>query len=89
MTRIPENFLIYSTYAGDDGILFNNNGEFYGAVYAPDTDIELRNNATGYGAFVGDTVTLKNNANVHYDEALSAISGGSSSGYSIGTWEEL
>ncbi|MDD3375062.1 MAG: hypothetical protein PHY73_04995 [Candidatus Omnitrophica bacterium] len=89
MTQIPANFIVYSTFSGDDGILFNNNGELYGAVYAPDTDVELRNNAVTYGALVGDTVTLKNNAGVHYDEDLASISSGSSSGYTIATWQEL
>jgi len=90
MTKIPANFIIYSTYSGGDGIELENNSEFYGAVYAPDTDISISNNADSYGAFVGNAVDVSNNGAVHYDEALASMTGGgSSSGYSISVWEEL
>jgi len=89
MEKDPNDFIIYSTYSGANGILLKGNSEFYGAIYAPDTDVKFNQNAAIYGALVGDTVTIGKNANIHYDESLNTILGGSSSGYSISVWEEL
>ena len=89
MAKNPTDFIIYSTYSGSDGVLLKDNSEFYGAVYAPDTDVKFNQNAAIYGAFVGDTVTIGKNSNIHYDESLNTILGGSSSGYSVSVWEEL
>jgi hypothetical protein len=84
----PANFQLYSTYEGANGICISNNGNFYGAVYAPDTDIVLANNVDCFGSFVGQSVDLSNNADIHYDERLCYVPG-MSTGYDISNWQDL
>jgi len=68
--------MIYSLYdnpADPNGVIIDNNNEFYGAVYAPLTNVTISNNAAFFGATVGKEVTLSNNGMLHYDEALALI----------------
>lgn len=85
VAEIPSNLEIFSTYTGASGVTFNNNGDFYGAIYAPDTDISFKNNTNIYGSIVGEDVTLKNNNSIHYDTALG---GGNIASLSNVTWQE-
>jgi len=92
VTRIPADFLLYSTYSGSNGVQISNNGDFYGAVYAPNTDILLGNNAQTFGSFIGKSVDLANNGDIHFDEALKnvpGISSPSSSNYTASNWQEI
>ena len=69
-------FMIYSLYDDPNdtnGVIIDNNNEFYGGVYAPLTKVTVSNNAAFFGAIVGNEVTLSNNGMVHYDESLSLI----------------
>ncbi|MGE5309030.1 MAG: hypothetical protein ACM3OC_08090 [Deltaproteobacteria bacterium] len=86
-TKLPANLQVYSTYSGSNGVNINNNGNFYGAVYAPDTDIILANNVACYGSFVGKSVDLSNNADIHYDEALSQVAA-ENAGYTFSDWQD-
>lgn len=68
----PSSFIIYGL-AGCDSIDLSNNSDTYAAIYAPNADIDAGNNADFYGALVGATITVGNNARVHYDEDLQDI----------------
>ncbi len=94
-TKIPANFQLYSAYTGSNGVRISNNGNFYGAVYAPGTDIILANNSDSFGSFVGKTIDLSNNGNIHYDLALQQLSAPGFSGgsgvasYILEKWQEV
>ena len=75
LTQDPQALQIYSTYDGTDGVVFENNGNVYGAIYAPDTNITIENNAYVYGAVVGSQVEVANNGAIHYDENLANLNG--------------
>lgn len=87
-TNLPENFQLYSTYAGTgDGVKISGNGDLYGAVYAPDTKIAVTGNGDIFGGLVGKEVAVSGNGDVHYDKKLPEIEGFSSR-YSIQSWRE-
>jgi hypothetical protein len=69
----PADFVIYSRYAGDDGVIIDNNNTFYGAVYAPLAKVELSNNGAMFGSMVGSEVEISNNGELHYDQALGSL----------------
>lgn len=87
-SQTPANFLIYSTYTGSNGVTVNNNGTSYAGIYAPNTDVDVSNNAGFYGAVVGKTVTLDNNGEIHYDEALSSMANPFQNAI-ISNWQEF
>jgi hypothetical protein len=64
----PENFALYMVNGGD--VELTNAGTFYGVVYGPQSVIDFSNGGQFNGAFVGNSVTLNNSAQVHYDTAL-------------------
>ncbi len=64
----PAKFLIYST--STQAVTIENNGDFFGAIYAPDATVEISNNAGFYGAVVGSEIEQANNGGIHYDENL-------------------
>jgi hypothetical protein len=76
--NLPPNLLIYvkGTYAST---FVSGNGDFYGAIYAPDTRINVTGNGQIFGSLVGDNFAISGNAKIHYDEALTRVSGGSGS----------
>lgn len=61
----------------DESITLSNNVEFRGVIYgpgsggSPGTAINLQQNAEIYGALVGDLQIQSNNAEIHYDAAIS------------------
>jgi len=73
VSQLASQLQIYSTYTGANGVSFSNNGTAYAAVYAPQTDVTMSNNYGFYGAVVGKTVTLVNNGEIHYDQALTSV----------------
>ncbi len=90
VSKIPADFQLYSTYSGLNGVQISNNGNFYGAVYAPDTDIILANNVDCFGSFVGKTLDLSNNGDIHYDEALKQVTNPLfTSAYTASKWQEV
>ena len=90
LAKAPDKFVIYSTYTGANGVSINNNGTFYGVIYAPLTDVTMSNNTTVFGAMVGKTITLSNDNVVHYDESLGAFSDPNSPfTVKLGNWQEI
>jgi Tfp pilus assembly protein PilX len=86
VSRTPSKFVLYSAYTGANGVSMSNNGALYGAIFAPRTDVAISNNGDTYGSVVGKTISVSNNGNVHYDEALTSIQG--SGGYTTSNWQE-
>jgi hypothetical protein len=64
----PENFAIY--LVGSGTAKFVDDSGFYGVVYGPDAVVEVDNGGTFAGAFVGGSMTVKNQSEVLYDSAL-------------------
>ncbi|MDO9515297.1 MAG: hypothetical protein Q7J01_04250 [Syntrophales bacterium] len=71
----PASFIIYGI-AGCNNIYLGNNSNVSAVFYAPTTDITVGNNGIVSGAMVGETITLGNNAEVHYDEDLQNLYSG-------------
>ncbi len=69
----PADFMIFSRYAGENGVVIDNSNTFYGAIYAPQTSVELSNNAAFFGSVIGGTLDIVNNGALHYDEALAQV----------------
>jgi hypothetical protein len=65
----PEDFVIYGTDT-TASVEIKNVSTINAVIYAPDSTIILDNNAQLFGALIGDQVLLKNNAEVHFDDAL-------------------
>lgn len=86
-SKIPQNFFLYSTYTGSNGISLANNGAVYGVVYAPNTDISIGNNGQVFGALIGKTVWFSNNDSIHYDEVVGNTLG--AGGFSTQNWQEI
>lgn len=85
VSKLPKNFLLYSKYTG--GLTVSNNGNLYGAIYAPDAAaMTVSDNAVIFGSVVGKTMNISNNAKIHYDEALQSVGG--SGRYVISTWSD-
>lgn len=70
--QVPANFIIYGL-AWCQTVALSGVSTTYAAVYAPAADITVGNNDVVYGSLVGETVTVGNNAQVHYDEDLQNI----------------
>jgi hypothetical protein len=51
-------------------VQISNNGNFYGAIYAPKANIAINNNANSYGAIVGKTISMTNNSDFNYVAGL-------------------
>jgi hypothetical protein len=62
--------------------------QWLGTVYAPQASVKFTGNSDSFGAFVANDFTINGAAGFHYDEALSASTGGGQ-GYSVVTWQEL
>lgn len=91
-TYKPEKFMIYNTTPTDGGTSVDvaGNGLVYAVVYAPNSNVHLQGGGSSgsvFGAIVGWEITLNGGYEFHYDEALSALSGGG--GLSIDRWREL
>lgn len=71
----PGSCIIYGT-SQCDSIGLGNDCNTHMAIYAPTANITVGNNAVVYGALVGDTVTVQNNGQIHYDEDLLGVGSG-------------
>jgi hypothetical protein len=47
-----------------------NEGDFWGAIYAPSARLEIKNSGATYGAFVGESFEMKNSGEFYYDTRL-------------------
>lgn len=71
----PESFAVY--VAGSGGVTLGLLSSFHGVVYAPKSPMNIFGLGQFYGAFIGDTVTVRDAATIHYDSALrKAATGG-------------
>ena len=93
ITNSPEvtDFIIWGT-SNCDIIAINNSSntehpDFYGLIYAPSADITVKNNQSVFGSFIGETVNLNNNGEIHYDEALRRKFGDDK--YVVKEWQEV
>jgi hypothetical protein len=82
----PSKFLVYST--STQPVTIENNGAFYGAIYAPSAAVEISNNAGFYGAVVGNTIDQLNNGGIHYDENLLNLAN-PFGGTVLSNWQEI
>ena len=83
--------IMYGTDTFTGSETFSNNTATYAAMYFPKADITIYNNGAIYGSVIAKSVTLANNADIHFDEALlnvqpNFLSG--SSGFSVKSWQE-
>jgi hypothetical protein len=83
-TQRAENFSIYGlntcttvNYSGASALI--------GTVYAPSAAFDFSGQAGAFGAFVASTVSIRDGADVHYDEAVKAGLGQ----YVVASWNEL
>jgi len=83
----PQNFIIYSRYAGANGVVISGGTDFKGAVYAPDTDIVVGPKTSVFGALAGKTVTVSAKAKIHFDQSLSKVANPTSAA-SLHNWQE-
>lgn len=63
---------------------------FVGGLYAPASKAKIKDNVTVYGSIVATRIKVKNNADIHYDQALSTV-GPASSGSgttAVVSWRE-
>ncbi len=81
----PPNMLIYST--GSSSVSLSGNGSLYAGIYAPNSTVSNSGNGALYGAVVARRYTQSGNGAIHFDEALSTVSGGSNT-TSLLSWKE-
>ncbi|HOE68388.1 MAG TPA: hypothetical protein PK997_06010 [Candidatus Omnitrophota bacterium] len=82
----PPNLLLYAT--GNSSVSFSGNASFYGAIYAPNSTVSVSGNGRCYGAIIAKDYKNTGNGQIHFDEALKEIQGGSSGGITILAWQE-
>ena len=64
----PEQFAVYVT--SQQPVSLTSDATFYGVLYAPTSNLLVAGSAGFYGAFVGDNVTTKDSARIHYYRPL-------------------
>jgi hypothetical protein len=69
-------------------VTVSGNGTFIGAINAPGADFTISGSGSYSGALIGKTMNISGSADLHYDEALSKMSGSASSGYRVASWLE-
>jgi len=86
----PTKLLVFGTEDFSGEITFGADVKFYGTVYASTAEITLENKSEFFGALEANKITLEEEVELHYDEALKdAVSGSSSGGsYSMKSWQE-
>lgn len=60
---------------GGSPVHFSGNATYTGTVYAPSSALSVSGNGVFYGSYVGASISLTGNADVHYDRSLRSISG--------------
>lgn len=89
--NLPPNLVV--KVADDDGVSLSGGGTLYGAIYAPKSDVSLSGNVELFGGIMAKKVTMSGGGNdplmLHYDEALSKVSGiGSEPKVLMRSWQE-
>lgn len=59
-------------YGGTGTISLDNNTTMSAMIYAPNAALSLLNNGDFYGSILANTVSVTNNAHLHYDRSLSS-----------------
>ncbi len=78
---------LYGTDSLTD-VTFKSNSGFYGAIYTRNADFEMDSNASLYGTLIAKSITMKSNAQIHFDEAL-AGTGPAGGSLQVEAWEEV
>jgi len=84
--NLPTNLTL--NVSGAQSVSFTGNAKFYAKVYAPDSNFHLSGNGRLFGSVAADSIQQSGNAEVHYDEALSAGSGSSTTKSNLLAWVE-
>jgi len=84
---IPANLEVQFSDTGRD-FNMDGNARFFGTLYGRNAGIWLNVNAVLFGSLVGREVQLRDNARVHYDEALGRRRD-YLSGYKMTAWQEV
>ncbi len=58
---------VYGRNDGSNVVTLNNNGTFYGVLYAPQSTVNVSNNGAVYGSIAGNIVNLINNFTFNWD----------------------
>ena len=69
-------------------VTVSGSGTFIGVINAPAAAFTVSGSADMSGAIIGKTMNISGGANVHYDEALSRMSGVIGNGYSVRSFVE-
>ena len=86
--KIPQNFQLYSTYTGTNGVKLSTSSQTYGAIYGPDTTMSFGTSTIVYGLVVAKTASLGTSCVVHYDKALGRLDSSGSGTYIPYNWQE-
>lgn len=86
-SNLPPNLEIH--VQGSRSVSFSGNGNFYGAVYSPSSGVSISGNGSLFGAVIGETIQHSGNGKVHYDEALTESSSGSTGQSRLLAWTEV
>ncbi len=62
------------------------NSTLLGTVYAPNAAVKIRRRWEVFGAVTAKSITVSNNAKVHYDQALAATGRSALPSLSISSW---
>ena len=60
---------------GGSPVHFSGNATYTGTVYAPGSALSVSGNGVFFGSYVGASISLNGNADVHYDRSLRSLSG--------------
>jgi hypothetical protein len=66
----PENLVILGTSQFTGEFSLRNNIPIKAAIYIPSAEFTMRDNVQLYGAIIANYITMRNNNEIHYDEAL-------------------
>jgi hypothetical protein len=69
-TSRPANLVVYSAASPPDTVQIAGGSDFRGVIVAPRARVEIAGASTLEGAALGDTVIVRGDARVHYDEDL-------------------
>ena len=84
----PENLIIYGTDDCSD-VHFSGQADLYGAIYAPEADFDSSGQADIFGSIIGNTVDIRGQGSIHYDENLNDLGNGTVTDFNVISWKNL
>jgi len=90
-TQDPTKLVMYGTDTFTGSQTFRNNTNTYAAIYFPKANVTIYNNGNIYGSLVANSITLQNNVDFHYDEALASFQSGlgaPAAPFTMKSWQE-